>query len=166
MGRRLNYRFTPYPRWWRAFLPILGNAELRVLAVIIEQTAGWSRKSAVLSIRKIAALAGLNKANVPKALKALISAGVVAQRVQGNRKVYSIQDLGEEAEWARYAHMVVQRVHPRPRKADKASAQRVQQAGVKHCPQRVTASLETEERDPSRDKEGGALRRREIGVRL
>ena len=96
-GRRIKGPFTAYPRWWRAFLPILRTAELRVLAVIIENTCGWNRVWVRLSLREIAAAGGLNKSNVPKALDALIKARVVAQRVQHGRKCYRLLELGEPA---------------------------------------------------------------------
>lgn len=154
MSRRIGHRFTPYPKWWREFVPILGNAELRVLAVIIEQTAGWGRERVALSVRQIAMMAGLNKSNVPKALRALMAAEVVSQSDEGRTRTFALRDLGPEAGWARYADRVVQHVQRRTRKADKVYALRVQQRGAKPCKQRSNSRLETVIRDITRDKGG------------
>jgi phage replication O-like protein O len=65
------------------WLPHLGEVELKVLLVIIRKTFGWHRKEDQISLSQLERFTGATQSNIGKAVKSLISKGLVSKVVSG-----------------------------------------------------------------------------------
>ncbi len=77
-----NYTQTPndlFDHW----LPLLGEAELKVLLVIIRKTFGWHKKRDRISITQLSEITGLLRETVIKATTSLQSKGIIIKDVKG-----------------------------------------------------------------------------------
>jgi phage replication O-like protein O len=77
-----NYTQTPndlFDRW----LPHLGEAELKVLLVIMRKTFGWHKKRDRISITQLSDITGLLRETVISATKSLQSKGMIIKDVIG-----------------------------------------------------------------------------------
>ncbi len=77
-----NYTQTPnelFDHW----LPLLGEAELKVLLVIMRKTFGWHKKRDIIAISQLAKLTGLLEETVVKATKCLQQKGLILREVMG-----------------------------------------------------------------------------------
>lgn len=77
-----NFTQTPndlFDHW----LPFLGEVELKVLLVIMRKTFGWHKVRDKISISQLEKLTGSTPTNIGKAIKSLISKGVILKQVTG-----------------------------------------------------------------------------------
>lgn len=77
-----NYTQTPndlFDYW----LPLLGEAELKVLLVILRKTVGWHKVRDKISISQLSTITGLHEESVIKATRSLQKKGVIIKNVVG-----------------------------------------------------------------------------------
>lgn len=88
-----NYTQTPndlFDKW----LPILGEAELKVLLVIMRKTFGWHKIRDFISISQLSSITGMLEETVVKAAKSLQNKGVIKRIVVGEKgKQQTIYEL-------------------------------------------------------------------------
>lgn len=88
-----NYTQTPndlFDHW----LPLLGEAELKVLLVIMRKTFGWHKTHDAISVSQLARHTGMLEETVINATKSLQSKGVITREVIGpNGKQQTIYSL-------------------------------------------------------------------------
>jgi phage replication O-like protein O len=91
-----NYTQTPndlFDKW----LPHLGEAELKVLLVIMRKTFGWHKIRDFISISQLASITGMLEETVVKAAKSLQIKGVIKRIVVGQKgKQQTIYELNIE----------------------------------------------------------------------
>jgi len=92
-----NYTQTPndlFDHW----LPHLGEAELKVLLVILRKTFGWHRTRDRISLSQLSDITGLDRRNVMKATKKLQEKGLIKKEVigdNGSQQTYYELIVGE-----------------------------------------------------------------------
>ena len=77
-----NYTQTPnelFDHW----LPHLGEAELKVLLVIMRKTFGWHKPRDAISVSQLAKYTGMLEETVIKAARSLQSKGVITREIVG-----------------------------------------------------------------------------------
>ncbi len=77
-----TYTQTPnelFDHW----LPLLNEAELKVLLVIMRKTFGWHKTHDVISVSQLAKITGMLEETVIKAAKSLQNKGVITREVSG-----------------------------------------------------------------------------------
>lgn len=69
-------------------MPKLRDTELRVLLVLIRQTAGWNRPGSTVTVpyRKLTLLTGRQNEAVSSALRSLSELGLIHTRVRASRR--------------------------------------------------------------------------------
>jgi len=60
----------------------LNGSQSRIVWAVIRETYGWNRKLARLSMRRIAAMTGIDRRNVRREVSTLVNAGVIVRRGQ------------------------------------------------------------------------------------
>jgi len=94
-----TYTMTPndlFDHW----LPHLGEAELKVLLVIMRKTFGWHKKRDRISITQLSKITGLLRETVINATKSLQSKGVIIKDVvgpNGNQETYYELVINEDS---------------------------------------------------------------------
>lgn len=88
-----NYTQTPndlFDHW----LPLLGEAELKVLLVIMRKTFGWHKTHDAISVSQLASITGMCEETVIKAARSLQKKGVISRKVIGKngtqQTIYSL----------------------------------------------------------------------------
>ncbi len=88
-----NYTQTPndlFDHW----LPLLGEAELKVLLVVMRKTFGWHKTHDAISVSQLSKMTGMLEETVIKAARSLQKKGVISRRVEGpNGKQETIYSL-------------------------------------------------------------------------
>ncbi len=70
--------FTQVPNvFFDELLPDLGNAELRVLLVIVRQTYGWRKLEDAISLSQLEKWTGMTRRSVSEATKQLVARGCI-----------------------------------------------------------------------------------------
>src|SRR6267154_6080582 len=89
----LNYTQTPndlFDHW----LPFLGEAELKVLLVVMRKTLGWHKIRDEISASQLSKITGMIEETVVKAAKSLQKRGIITRQLTGpigkQRVVYSL----------------------------------------------------------------------------
>ncbi len=86
------------------WLPLLGEAEIKVLLLIIRKTFGWHKQRDRISLSQMQEFTGLNRTNASKAIQSLTDKGIVLKEIEGilgTEKVYYsliIQELNTGTE--------------------------------------------------------------------
>ena len=94
-----NYTQTPndlFDYW----LPHLGEAELKVLLVIMRKTFGWHKQRDRISISQLSKITGLLRETVINATKSLVQKGVIIKDVigeKGSQETYYELVVGEDS---------------------------------------------------------------------
>jgi phage replication O-like protein O len=73
------------------WMPLLKEAELKILLIIIRKTFGWHKIKDRISLSQMEMISGLTRSNVCKAITELINKGIILKEIEGvlgTEKVY------------------------------------------------------------------------------
>lgn len=84
--------YTRIPNEIIEAMPLLGNAELRVLLAIARKTLGWQKECDRISVSQLATATGLTSRNTQSALTSLLEKGLIVREPAGKQTYcYSIK---------------------------------------------------------------------------
>lgn len=65
------------------WMPLLKEAELKILLIIIRKTFGWHKNRDRISLTQMEEISGLSKKSVCEAIKSLVEKGIILKEIEG-----------------------------------------------------------------------------------
>lgn len=89
--------YTQTPNSIYAAMPDMGEAELRIVLVVVRMTHGWHRSAALISLSYFERATGLSRHGVLAGIRAALSNGHIRRERSGSSYSYAIVDNSDSA---------------------------------------------------------------------